>query len=54
MVGGLPASSVISAEYMSILLSPVIEIDVSEHVYWDCASIARSMSAFGGVSGNAL
>ena len=28
----------------------VIEIDVNERVYWDCASIVRSMSKFGGVS----
>jgi hypothetical protein len=41
-VGRLPVPSIISVEYMSILLSPVIEIDVSECVYWDCASIVRS------------
>lgn len=49
-MGRLPVPSIISVEYMSILLSPVIEIDVSECVYWDCASIVRSMSKFGGVN----
>lgn len=51
-MGRLPVPSIVSVEYMSILLSPVIviEIDVNERVYWDCASIVRSMSKFGGVS----
>lgn len=54
VVGGPPTTSVIGVEYMSISLSPVSEIDVMVRVYWVCASMIRSISPFGGVSGVAL
>ncbi len=52
--GGPPTSSAIGVEYMSISLSPVIEIDVMVRVYWVCASMILTSSPFGGVSGVAL